>query len=269
MRRYDVPTGRRNAPTWQTQRRFDLGFCPEGPLWPFTGHNSGAGNLEPAPDPRGFIEPFRPKAEPQIPSNNMPYCHGSGTSGLPCTPLFGKGAGCVLIVGHPSEELPVPGSSAEVTHVTGIPAKPGSQRSFHLGFWPSRPERPVWPAKPAKQRVPGPSGQNGPVCACCPKHQRGTAALRPFYPWSGLLSTFTREAPSGADRMAARGPSRGPVLQGLGSLRLAAFGGQTARFWPKGPERPDVCLLSQTPDRSGPYGPVPPSATGSRVVVRP
>ena len=63
------------------------------------------------------------------------------------------------------------------------------------------------------------------------------------------------------------GPLWGPGRPtGVGNLGSAAFGGQTARFWPFGPEGPDVCLLSQTSTRDGRAAAIPAVRPCSRVV---
>ena len=183
MRRSDVPKGRRNALSRGSQRWFDLGFWPKEPLWPVTGHNGGVWNLKRAPDPRGFIEPFRPKPVSRIPSNNMLYLLPPGTSGLPCTPFPpGKGR-CVLSVGHLRVNRPVRAGSA--------------------GFL----------VNAAKPRSSGLKARTGHVCACYPKHQDGTVAKPPFLPSERALSTFTRSR-QGRRRTAARRPNGPPSYRG-------------------------------------------------------
>ena len=169
----------------------------------------------------------------------MLYCHGSGTSGISCTPLLPGTGRRVLFVGHPGHELPVPGSSEGCSRNVGIPAKPGSQRWFDLGSGRNGPEWPVWPRKAAKPRSSGLSARTGRWCACYPKHLDGTARTGQFlaaYPWSQARSTFTREPPEAATvRLEGRPPLGAGRAQGSGNTGLAAFGGQTGSSGPFGP----------------------------------
>ena len=164
----------------------------------------------------------------------MLYLHGLGTSGLSCTPFLRERARCVLFVGHLGEE-PRQSRGSAGFHVTyRIPAKLGSQRTFDPGFWPLRPERPVWPPLAAKPARYGPSGSNGPACACCPKHQDGTARYGQFptwYPWSQAHSTFTREGRLSGPTVRLQGaPCGGPVRRRWVTSVLASRAGQNRPF---------------------------------------
>ena len=112
------------------------------------------------------------------------------------------------------------------------------QVRFDLGFWPKGPERPRLAALAAKRRGSGHNGQMCPLCARYPRHHDGTGRNGPFLPWSGHLSTFTREPPSGGDRMAARpGPSGG----------RPSYRGWEPRFGRQG--RPNSAVLARRPER--------------------
>ena len=156
------------------------------------------------------------------------------------------------------------GQFCKGSHVNG---DPGKARTPEEGWTRVLAVMARLAARAAKPRCSGHTGQNrAAVCLLSQtpaRDGRGTAV--PTH-GAGLVVRLLGRGPQAPTVWLQGRPSGPAVRQGLGNLRLAAFGGQTARFWPKGPERPDVCLLSQTPDRNGPYGPVPPSATGSRVV---